>query len=209
MAEGRARKLRYLLVGVILALDGPGLDVYGMEVLLSLGAASLELREVKSASLIAPAPMTLPVAAPVAAARPVSPRAFARRTVAGWILEHGDRVAAGRAAGDLYGAMAELIDAAMADGGAAGANAVGAPVADLVAGRRTIVSIAESDGIDIGVPLVRGDELLAVLVLPEVLAERLTRDLEAVLDRFGAEAAVALVNARRHEAAMFLLDIAS
>lgn len=85
---------------------------------------------------------------------------------------------------------------------------VGAPVADLVASRRRVVSITETGRTDIGVPLLHGDEMLAVLVLPEVLAERLTRDLESVLDRFGTEAAAALANARRYEAAMFLLDVA-
>ncbi len=87
--------------------------------------------------------------------------------------------------------------------------AMAAPVAELVAGRRAVVSISETDGTDIGVPLIHRGELVAVLVLPEVLAARLTRDLEAVLGRFGTEAATALVNARRYEAAMFLLDVAS
>jgi hypothetical protein len=90
-----------------------------------------------------------------------------------------------------------------------GLTAIGAPIADLVAGRRVVVSITESDGTDIGVPLLHGADLLAVLVLPEVLAARLTPDLEAVLGRFGTEAAAALANARRYEAAMFLLDVAS
>lgn len=89
-----------------------------------------------------------------------------------------------------------------------GLAAIGAPIADLVAGRRTVVSITEADGTDLGVPLLHGDELLAVLVLPEILAPRLTRDLEAVLGRFGTEAAGALANARRYEAAVFLLDVA-
>jgi hypothetical protein len=90
-----------------------------------------------------------------------------------------------------------------------GVAAIGAPVAALVAGRRTVMSITEAGGTDIGVPLLHGADLLAVLVLPEVLAARLTPDLEAVLGRFGAEAAAALANARRYEAAMFLLDVAS
>jgi hypothetical protein len=85
--------------------------------------------------------------------------------------------------------------------------AIGAPIADLVAGRRAVVAVTETGGNDLGVPLIHGDELLAVLVLPEVLAARLTRDLEAVLGRFGAEAAAALANARRYEAAMFLMDV--
>lgn len=90
-----------------------------------------------------------------------------------------------------------------------GVAAIGAPIADLVRGRRTVVSITETGGTDIGVPLLHGADLLAVLVLPEVLAARLTPDLEAVLGRFGAEAASALANARRYEAAMFLMDVVS
>jgi hypothetical protein len=104
------------VLGVLLAMDGPGLDVYGMEVLLSLAAAALELRETKSAPMIAAAPMAAP--APAVDPLPVSARAFARRTVAGWILDHGELVAAGRGAGNLYGSMGGLIDAARAASGA-------------------------------------------------------------------------------------------
>jgi hypothetical protein len=90
-----------------------------------------------------------------------------------------------------------------------GVAPVGAPIAEIVAGRRKVMAITETGGTDIGVPLLHGADLLAVLVLPEVLAARLTPDLEAVLGRFGTEAAAALANARRYEAAMFLLDVAS
>lgn len=103
------------VLGVLLAMDGPGLDLYGLEVLLSLGAASLELRETKSNAFIG---VAAPVAAATtvpAAAGPVSARAFARKTVAGWILDSGERVAAGRASADLYGTMRELVDPARAE----------------------------------------------------------------------------------------------
>ena len=108
------------VLGVLLAMDGPGLEVYGLEVLLSLGAAALELREAKSGALIGPAAPVVAaavpvVAAPAAAAVPVSGRAFARTVVARWILESGELVAAGRAAGDLYGVMRELVDGARAE----------------------------------------------------------------------------------------------
>lgn len=105
------------VLGVLLALDGPGLEVYGLEVLLSLGAAALELREAKSGALIGPAAPVIAAAVPVAAAAavPVSGRAFARTVVARWILENGELVAAGRAAGDLYGVMRELVDGARAE----------------------------------------------------------------------------------------------
>ena len=100
------------VLGVLLAMDGPGLEVYGMEVLLSLGAAALELRETKSGALIGPAAPVVAAVPAVAVAVPVSGRAFARTTVARWILESGELVAAGRAEGDLYGVMRELVDGA-------------------------------------------------------------------------------------------------
>ena len=105
------------VLGVLLALDGPGLEVYGLEVLLSLGAAALELREAKSGALIGPAAPVIAAAIPAAAAAavPVSGRAFARTVVARWILENGELVAAGRAAKDLYGVMGELMDGARAE----------------------------------------------------------------------------------------------
>ncbi|MFN0101280.1 MAG: hypothetical protein ACKV2U_04215, partial [Bryobacteraceae bacterium] len=87
------------VLGVLLAVEP---DVYGLEVLLSLGAAALELREAKSSTLIAvAAQVELPTA-----------RRFARATVARWILEEPDLVSAGRARGDLYGAMRGLVDGA-------------------------------------------------------------------------------------------------
>ena len=94
------------VLGVLLALDDPALDTYGLELLLSLAAASLELREAPAATMIGVAP---------AAALPPSPataRGFARTTVARWILELGNAVAAGRARADLYGEMQTAIDEA-------------------------------------------------------------------------------------------------
>jgi hypothetical protein len=82
------------------------------------------------------------------------------------------------------------------------------PMVELVTERHAVVGVVEGSTIDIGVPIMSGAELLAVLVLPGVIANALTPDTTAVLTRFGAAAGTALVNARRYEAAMFLLDVA-
>ena len=82
------------------------------------------------------------------------------------------------------------------------------PMVELVGERRAVVGVVEGSTIDIGVPIVCGTELLAVLVLPGVVANALTPDTTALLERFGVAAGTALVNARRYEAAMFLLDVA-
>jgi hypothetical protein len=82
------------------------------------------------------------------------------------------------------------------------------PMVELVAERRAVVGVIEGSMIDIGVPITAGADLLAVLVLPGVIANALTPDTTAVLTRFGTAAGTALVNARRYEAAMFLLDVA-
>jgi hypothetical protein len=103
------------VLGVLLAMDGPGLEVYGLEVLLSLGAAALAGRAAPGGALIGPAAPVIAAAIPAAAAVPVSGRAFARTVVARWILENGELVAAGRAAKDLYGVMRELVDGARAE----------------------------------------------------------------------------------------------
>lgn len=103
------------VLGVLLAMDGPGLELYGLEVLLSLAAASMELREAKSQTLIAPAPappIPVPVVTQTPAPEPVSAPSFARTVVAHWILECGELVGAGRASGDLYTRMRVMIDAA-------------------------------------------------------------------------------------------------
>jgi hypothetical protein len=82
------------------------------------------------------------------------------------------------------------------------------PMVELVGERRAVVGVVEDTTIDIGVPITSGNELLAVLVLPGVVANALTADTTALLTRFGIAAGTALVNARRYEAAMFLLDVA-
>jgi hypothetical protein len=85
---------------------------------------------------------------------------------------------------------------------------VAKPMVELVGERRAVVGVVEGSTIDIGVPILCGTELLAVLVLPGVVANALTPDTTALLERFGVAAGTALVNARRYEAAMFLLDVA-
>ena len=86
-------------------------------------------------------------------------------------------------------------------------------MADLVTERRAVVAQGrETSGaehaLDIGVPIGVDGELLAVLVLPGIVATALTTDVNALLTRFGDAAGAALLNARRYEAAMFLLDVA-
>ncbi len=96
------------------------------------------------------------------------------------------------------------------------ANSMAAEVqtmVDLVSDRRVVVAQArETSGakhaLDIGVPIGVNGELLAVLVLPRIVASALTTDMNALLTRFGDAAGAALLNARRYEAAMFLLDVA-
>lgn len=100
------------VLGVLFALDEEEPDVYAMEVLLSLAAASLELREASGVGLVT---MSAPVAPSAPAKVSQSAAAFARATVAGWMLEQGDAISAGRASGDLYGAMRESMDAAFRD----------------------------------------------------------------------------------------------
>ncbi len=84
---------------------------------------------------------------------------------------------------------------------------------DLVSERRAVVAEGrETPGaehvLDIGVPIIVDGQLLAVLVLPGIVATALTTDMNALLTRFGDAAGAALLNARRYEAAMFLLDVA-
>jgi hypothetical protein len=87
-----------------------------------------------------------------------------------------------------------------------GIGDAGTPIADLVVTRRGVVGVVDGDAIDVGVPLVAGGAVIAVLVLPGVLARELTDDLSDLLTRFGEAAGTAIANARRYEAAMFLLD---
>ncbi len=86
--------------------------------------------------------------------------------------------------------------------------AIGAPIAGLAAARGGVVGIVEDGTVDIGVPMVSGTQVLAVLVLPGVVASQLTESTRALLDRFGRIAGSALANARRYEAAIFLFDVA-
>ena len=84
---------------------------------------------------------------------------------------------------------------------------------DLVNDRRAVVAEGRTGSgaehvLDIGVPIRADGELLAVLVLPAIVAPTLTRDMNVLLTRFGDAAGAALLNARRYEAAMFLLDVA-
>ncbi len=84
-----------------------------------------------------------------------------------------------------------------------------APVMELVRSQHTVLAVTSDDALTIGVPIDdRDGALLAVLVLPGLVAAELTADTRAVMARYGAAAGSALVNARRYEAAMFLLDIA-
>lgn len=95
------------VLGLMLAADDNGPDGYALEVLLSLAAAALELRETRSSTLVG-------VAAPAAVVRPATAASFARSTVARWILENGERIARGRARRDLYAALRGPIDDARA-----------------------------------------------------------------------------------------------
>ncbi len=84
-----------------------------------------------------------------------------------------------------------------------------APVMELVRSQHAVLAVTTDDALTIGVPIDdRDGSLLAVLVLPGLVAAELTADTRAVMARYGAAAGSALVNARRYEAAMFLLDVA-
>ena len=85
---------------------------------------------------------------------------------------------------------------------------IGAPIAGLAAARGRVVGIVEDATVDLGVPILFGDEVLAVLVMPGVVASELTSSTRALLDRFGVVAGSAVANARRYEAAIFLFDVA-
>lgn len=85
---------------------------------------------------------------------------------------------------------------------------VGQPIVDLVSERRRVVGVVGDGTVDIGVPVISGENLLAILVIPGVVAHELNDDTLVLLTRFGGAAGAALANARRYEAAMFLLDVA-
>lgn len=100
------------VLGILAAADAAEWALYGLEVLVSLGAASLELRSAKGTSSLigVAAPASVPAAAP--SLGPATAGSFARSTVAGWVLDQSELVARGRAAGDLYGALRGPIDEA-------------------------------------------------------------------------------------------------
>jgi GAF domain-containing protein len=56
------------------------------------------------------------------------------------------------------------------------------------------------------VPLVRDERLIGLVTLGAGAADRFNDDDAALLGRFAAPAAVAIGNAQRYEAAVFLLD---
>lgn len=78
----------------------------------------------------------------------------------------------------------------------------------LVVQRRELLELAGETGSTMGVPLHGDGELLGVLVLTVELPVRLGDESRALLRRFTGAAARAITNARRYEAAVFLLDVA-
>ncbi len=83
------------------------------------------------------------------------------------------------------------------------------PVVARVRSDGSLVADSIDDVMAIGVPIESPDGvLLAVLVLPGLVADTVTAETRAILARFGTAAGSALLNARRYEAAMFLLDVA-
>lgn len=98
---------RTRVMGVLLAAGEAAPDVYGLEVLLSVAASSLELRETKSAGLVG-----VMAAAPVIPVAVAPARQFARARVARWMLEESERVSAGRARRDVYGTLRDRIEGA-------------------------------------------------------------------------------------------------
>ena len=86
--------------------------------------------------------------------------------------------------------------------------AVARPVVDAVIAARSVQGVARNGTVDVGVPIEADGELLAVLVLLEIATGALNEHTTALLARFGAAGGSALLNARRYEATMFLLDVA-
>lgn len=83
------------------------------------------------------------------------------------------------------------------------------PVVERVRSDGTVVALSADDALAVGLPIESPDgALLAVLVLPGLVADSLTTETRSILARFGTAAGSALLNARRYEAAMFLLDVA-
>lgn len=100
---GRSRVL-----GVLMAADSSGPDVFALEVLMELGAASLELRESRSGAVISVAGPQRPAWRPSAAQ-------FARSAVARLVLEQREALAEGRQRNDIYGVMRTSIDTVRRD----------------------------------------------------------------------------------------------
>lgn len=98
--SGRTRVL-----GVLMAVDRNGPDVFSLEVLMELGAASLDLRETGRTSTIGSS------GPPRTEWRPPAAQ-YARSAVARLIVEQTDALAEGRRQRDIYGVMQAPIDAA-------------------------------------------------------------------------------------------------
>ena len=74
--------------------------------------------------------------------------------------------------------------------------------------RRELFELAGETSSTVGVPLCGGGDALGVLMLGLEPPVRLGEETRALLVRFAGAAARAIANARRYEAAMFLLDVA-
>ncbi|MBM3787100.1 MAG: hypothetical protein FJW30_22310 [Acidobacteria bacterium] len=99
---------RTRVLAVLLAESAGGVETHALELLLTLAAASLEMRRDSSAApLIAPAPESA-VDSPRAAR-------FAASAVSAMLMNHGEAVAAGRASGNLYDRLRGPIDGARAE----------------------------------------------------------------------------------------------
>lgn len=83
-----------------------------------------------------------------------------------------------------------------------------ATMVEQVSARNQVIGLVEGTAVNIGVPVGDAITVHAVLVLPGVAGGELNADTVALLTRFGHAAGAALGNARRYEAAMFLLDVA-
>jgi hypothetical protein len=89
----------------------------------------------------------------------------------------------------------------------AAAADVAAGIVTLVEERRRVIALDDASAtITIGVPVLDGNVQLGVLVLLDCPGGMPDEDLRALLERFGHLAGSALDNARRYEAAMFIID---
>lgn len=89
-------------------------------------------------------------------------------------------------------------------------HGVSAPPPDelvaMVVRERHLVEVTTSSGPAIGAPLIHDGTLIAVLSVAQSPTGRFSDEAGALLERFAGSAATALANARRYEAAVFLLD---